>query len=131
MIRVIFLKKEISKNFKSGPYSDYHGQQVANGNCEIQIISVEIWSKQKQTKFEKWTSSTFLKMKEIINISMPKEAPAFLKATDPVCGLVKGEGVKETWMCKETRYWHFKWRLLEQGRKVPWRITRKDHRLSS
>ena len=45
---------------------------------------------------------------------MPKEAPAFLKATDPVCGLVKGEGVKETWMSKETRYWNFKWWLMEE-----------------
>ena len=53
-------------------------------------------------------------MREIISISMPKEAPAFLKATDPVCGLVKGEGVKETWMRKETRYWNFKWWLMEK-----------------
>ena len=45
---------------------------------------------------------------------MPKEAPAFLKATDPVCGLVKGEGIKETWMRKETRYWNFKWWLMEK-----------------
>ena len=53
-------------------------------------------------------------MREIISISMPKEAPAFLKATDPVCGLVKGEGIKETWMRKETRYWNFKWWLMEK-----------------
>ena len=45
---------------------------------------------------------------------MPKEAPAFLKATDPVCGLVQGEGVKETWMSKETRYWNFKWWLMDK-----------------
>ena len=43
---------------------------------------------------------------------MPKEAPAFLKATDPVCGLVKR--VKENWMSKETRYWNFKWWLMEE-----------------
>ena len=43
---------------------------------------------------------------------MPKEAPAFLKATDPVCGLVKR--VKENWMSKETRYWNFKWWLIEK-----------------
>ena len=43
---------------------------------------------------------------------MPKEAPAFLKATDPVCGLVKR--VKDNWMSKETRYWNFKWWLLEE-----------------
>ena len=51
-------------------------------------------------------------MREVINISMPKEAPAFLKATDPVCGLVKR--VKDNWMSKETRYWNFKWWLLEE-----------------
>ena len=43
---------------------------------------------------------------------MPKEAPAFLKATDPVCGLVKR--VKDNWMSKETRYWNFKWWLMEE-----------------
>ena len=53
-------------------------------------------------------------MREVINIAMPKEALAFLKATDPVCGLVKGEGIKETWMRKETRYWNFKWWLMEK-----------------
>ena len=51
-------------------------------------------------------------MREVINIAMPKEAPAFLKATDPVCGLVKR--VKDNWMSKETRYWNFKWWLMEE-----------------
>ena len=53
-------------------------------------------------------------MKEIISISMPKEAPAFLKATDPVCGLVKGANDTDRWMVKETRYWNFKWWLMEE-----------------
>ena len=44
-------------------------------------------------------------MREVINIAMPKEAPAFLKATDPVCQPIRP--------VKETPYWNFKMWLLE------------------